>query len=121
MPATWNRCEPRAPQRARRWPPITTRLARITVLVLPLALATPDLHEPMRLGIHHGNHTNTVISMGRITPDTPAAFQASLDTEPCGGFHFEIALNSSGRGTRAALELGRMIHDWRLVTRFEIG
>ena len=66
-----------------------------------LLLATTAYAKDMTFDIIYYNHTNIVVADGDITYDTPAAFQAFLDTNPFDGFNFLIDLNRQKPATLA--------------------
>jgi hypothetical protein len=88
------------------------------VSVLTLALLAPfAAAKPMTFDIVYVNQSNFVVADGEITKDTPAAFQAFLDSEPFDGFWIYIDLNSDGGNLLAGMKLGEMIRELGLTTR----
>lgn len=92
-------------------------LKSIAPIWLILVSTLPAVSKEMTFDIIYNNHSNTVVADGEITHDTPAAFQAFLDTEPFDGFTFYIDLNSPGGSLIGGMELGEMIRQQGLIAR----
>ena len=94
---------------------------KILDLIMPFGLiilsTMPALAKDMTFDIIYNNHSNVVVADGEITSETPATFQAFLDTEPFDGFTFYIDLNSPGGSLFGGMDLGEMIRQQGLIAR----